>query len=550
MSQYRFEQYFPFQNIRSEQRQAIDFALTSFLEKKKRVVVLEMGTGCGKSVTGVTIARYLQAAYEQGHQSVPLGGCYFLTTQKVLQEQYVKDFGGSKGGLRLLKSASGYCCNMFEGFPEEVSCAEIQRLLKSKAPVGLIYKSCGEICKFKTAREEFFDSPEGITNYAYFLASTTYTQEMQRRGLLILDEGHNIESAVASFVKIGFSNFFYRTVLGVKSPPVNAGQKVVYDWLVNTCRPRLKEVIYSESKKVNKSSDSTEALSLAKKLEVLKRNYNKIEHFIETYDPNVWVLDSSKTDTRGERVYEFKPIVVGEYCQRMLFSHCDRALILSATILDKNVFCESIGVAQEDVEFLRIPSPFSAKNRPVHYLPVGSMSKAMIDKTLPNMVNIIKMLLEQHKNDKGIIHCVNFRIAEHLYREIGPKRLLTHTSDDREEVIKFHLTSSEPTVLLSPSMMEGVDLADNASRFQILCKIPFPYLGDAAIKKRMERNPSWYNYQTVKSVVQSLGRSVRNETDYATSYILDRDWERFYRNSSSMFPAEFSDALQSDVEAV
>jgi len=54
-----------------------------------------------------------------------------------------------------------------------------------------------------------------------------------------------------------------------------------------------------------------------------------------------------------------------------------------------------------------------------------------------------------------------------------------------EEVIKFHETSPHPTVLISPSMMEGVDLADDMSRFQILCKVPFPYLGDAAIKKRM-----------------------------------------------------------------
>jgi ATP-dependent DNA helicase DinG len=86
-------------------------------------------------------------------------------------------------------------------------------------------------------------------------------------------------------------------------------------------------------------------------------------------------------------------------------------------------------------------------------------------------------------------------------------------------------------------------LADDASRFQILCKVPFPYLGDAAVQKRMVANPQWYNYQTVKSVVQALGRSIRNESDHAISYILDQDWERFYKNSKDMFPLEFSAAI-------
>jgi Rad3-related DNA helicase len=92
-------------------------------------------------------------------------------------------------------------------------------------------------------------------------------------------------------------------------------------------------------------------------------------------------------------------------------------------------------------------------------------------------------------------------------------------------------------------MMEGVDLADDASRFQILCKVPFPYLGDEVVKKRMSRDRSWYTYQTVKSIVQSMGRSIRNETDHAVSYILDADWERFYNMNKKMFPEEFTKAL-------
>ncbi len=54
----------------------------------------------------------------------------------------------------------------------------------------------------------------------------------------------------------------------------------------------------------------------------------------------------------------------------------------------------------------------------------------------------------------------------------------------------------------------------------------------------------WYSYQTVKSVVQAMGRSIRNETDYAVSYILDSDWERFFRMNKQMFPEEFTKSIQ------
>jgi Rad3-related DNA helicase len=59
----------------------------------------------------------------------------------------------------------------------------------------------------------------------------------------------------------------------------------------------------------------------------------------------------------------------------------------------------------------------------------------------------------------------------------------------------------------------------------------------------MEKNRAWYPYQTVKSIVQAMGRSIRNEKDHATSYILDADWERFYRMNSVMFPKEFSKSI-------
>lgn len=143
-----------------------------------------------------------------------------------------------------------------------------------------------------------------------------------------------------------------------------------------------------------------------------------------------------------------------------------------------------------------------------------------------------------------VVHnCVNYKIAQYLHENIKSDRLVIHNSENRDQVLKDHIQGPRPTVLLSPSMMEGVDLADDASRFQVLCKVPFPYLGDKVVKKRKSRDPKWYPFQTVKAVIQSMGRSIRNETDHATSYILDEDWEYFYQRNKALFPTDFSRSL-------
>ena len=92
-------------------------------------------------------------------------------------------------------------------------------------------------------------------------------------------------------------------------------------------------------------------------------------------------------------------------------------------------------------------------------------------------------------------------------------------------------------------MTEGVDLKGDLSKFQVICKIPYPYLGDPIIKKRMHKNKGWYALQTAKTIVQSCGRSVRSSSDQAVTYILDSDWNRFYGKNRSIFPEDFKNAL-------
>lgn len=171
----------------------------------------------------------------------------------------------------------------------------------------------------------------------------------------------------------------------------------------------------------------------------------------------------------------------------------------------------------------------------------------LVSKTSVGIRHVYDITVEDTHNfvvsDNVVHNCVSNKVANYLFEAVGSDRLLVHDSTNRDEVLRQHIESTLPTVLLSPSMTEGVDLADDASRFQVLCKVPFPYLGDEVIRKRMEKNSSWYPYQTAKSIIQALGRSVRNSDDFAMSYILDADWDFFYKRNRKYFPSDFSSLL-------
>ena len=545
MPKYPYENYFPFSKIRNEQKIAIEFAIDAF-ESGKKYVVLELGTGVGKSATGLTIARYMEnngisLKKEDGEL---LTGAYVVTTQKILQAQYLNDFGPSSGKnlVRSIKSSTNYKC----GFYEDQTCAESKRILSklTKQLAGTEFqKHCKTICPYSIEKQQFIDSPISITNFSYILAESTYAGKLEPRSLLIVDEAHNTEGELSKFIEVAFSEKFAKDILKCK-PAKNESQVAIFEWIKTTYRKALTKHISSLEKSLMKLSNDIEGYGIqSKQYELLEKHASKIETFIDIYKSENWIMNTTTPpidNRRAGRKYEFKPIDVSPYAFNTFFKLGGRVLMMSATIVDKQVFCSSLGLKLDDVAYISIPSPFPVENRPIHYIPAGSMSKSTIDKTLPIIVETVKMLLEKHASDKGIIHCTNYRIAKYIKENIDSNRLMLHDSINRDEVLNIHVNSKEPTVLLSPSMMEGVDLRDDLSRFQIICKVPFPYLGSLVIKKRMEKNEKWYPYMTAKSIIQSLGRSIRNETDHAVSYILDSDWDRFFNKNKNLFPNEFN----------
>jgi Rad3-related DNA helicase len=524
ISEVDWEKYFPFDVPRPEQITSINAILNAFFVKNKRFFVLEAPIGIGKSAIAITLAEYFTNHFGNGKLSSVI-----LTTQKILQEQYIKEFPD----IANVSAKKNYVC---KHRPGGLTC-----------DIGLamnrIVKQENYTCTYELHRKRFSTSNIALTNLHFYLNYQMEARENRR--LMIVDECHNLESVMTDFVSLQFTKYFISEQLKIAWPIHN---KITEKDFISWVKTKLYTQLESEISRLTKSLMNSSAEYLSgykgmaefKKVEEFVRMKETISLFLEYYDSKNWVISISAT----QDVVSVKPIHSGEYSNLFLFDWADKVLLMSSTILDKDAFCRHNGIPLEDTEFISMESPFPVKNRPIHVIGIGAMSKDKISTTLPRMMIAIEEVLNQHKKDKGIIHCHTYNIASYIKQNIKSDRLLIHGSDDRIEVLKNHLASDKPTVLLSPSFSEGVDLYGELSRFQIIVKVPFPYIGDKYIRTKMERVKDWYNIVTVKLLVQSYGRSIRDYDDYAETYIFDSDFKWFYERNKKLFPEWYKKAIK------
>jgi ATP-dependent DNA helicase DinG len=217
---------------------------------------------------------------------------------------------------------------------------------------------------------------------------------------------------------------------------------------------------------------------------------------------------------------------------------------MSATILDNHSFCETLGIDESKACFIRAESPFDPDKSPIYTVCNCKTSYSDLQdvKNLSTICSTVESILKIYPDSKGIIHTGNMRISRYLKEHINSNRLLVRLDDWSNRVIyEKHINSTEPTVLVSSSMAEGVDLKDDLSRFQIIVKMPFESLADTRIKKLVEISPSWYQVEMFRKLIQECGRSTRNENDYCDTYILDSSFIKFLGTAKSKdwLPSQF-----------
>jgi len=253
---------------------------------------------------------------------------------------------------------------------------------------------------------------------------------------------------------------------------------------------------------------------------------------------------------------ELVPLTVTAMARELLSDSADFVVLSSAYLGHRSALAECLGLEEATVRSFASDSPFPLEQRRIDYRPVGALSKTTLARLEPTLFAEVAAILAAHPREKGLIHAPSYAAGRRLVADLAARapalsrRLIwVESAEAKARALEQHRASPAPTVLVSPSLREGVDLPDDFLRFQVVTKMPYPDLGDPWTAARQERDPRWYALETAKALVQAYGRSCRHADDYGITYVLDGQFERFLTHYRALLPPWFLDAVHSALRA-
>lgn len=503
----------------------------SAFETGVRFVVIEAPPGVGKTLVATTLARQF-------------GDAWICTVTKQLQNQIIQEF--EEIGARELRGRGSYVCKRLidatYGTPEmgdAHSCeAGAERFRKDPCRAGE--------CPYRLAKAEALKSPMAICNYMSFLYNvgvgkfsiaaglTPLPDEEEEaaqwvRPLLVCDEAHRLESVLLDHTAVTINAG--RLPIKLDLPfPATGNAPACFAWLE----------LFLEDATAEMERDELDEHLTAKARKELRGLMSRAQFAVDHRDAEEWIAEPTEDGKPG---FVLKPLTVKSFAERV-FKYGDKVVLMSATILDAQKVTAALGINPIDYVFVRTDCPFPVENRQVICSGLN-MNKVHRDRSWPQMTHQVGLILEHHEKDKGLVLTSSNEMADYLMAQLPPRaknRLLVARGADRMEKYQRHVDARYPSVLIAPGFWEGADLKNDLSRFQILPAIPrAQWAGQVAARAGID--PDWYRLIAFQQLIQGLGRSVRNDKDYATSYVFDADLKREAQRADSLLPQWFRDAL-------
>ena len=532
---------------RKEQSDALQFVKKTYSENAKiKFFLLDLPVGVGKSHLAIMLSDW----YSRVNNGTKID---IITAGKILQDQYDTSYES----INNLKGKENYDCNQYA-----CSCAngkEFNRLNKT---------TC-DACPYDSARNGYISGKVSLTNFHLYLTYALYNQsivEGRESTMLIVDECDMLDSVMSDFISIKITENVVKKLKFTNEAKVLKALKSVstiseYVSFLEFMKVELAVTIGSldSSMQGDRSAKSDKRdlkiskivgggnkdVKLMQIINDLRQYQMKIDLFLSEYNsnPDNWVLETNWND-KNQKELSLEPIWAYDYLDKYVWSNYDTVILMSGTILDKNLFSELNGLDAENTVYYSVESPFPIQNRIIYYMPLGKMSYQRKEETFGNYKPFIYKLLKKYEGKKGIIHTNSFELSDWIRRDIEDTRLLFHTSSNKEEMLRLHMEGKDPTVFVSPSVGTGVSFDHERSRFQIIAKVPYPSLASQKNKLRQKNNPDWYAYRTVAGLIQMYGRSIRSKTDFADTIILDGSFGDILKYSSKFIPQWFSSSIK------
>lgn len=545
---------------RQGQKEVVEQIIQTFLQKKYKVVICDIPTGGGKSLCAMAVSYVLNEIGKRG---------YILTSEISLQDQYEYDIRNYKLPFGSVKGIDNYTCTDNDEKHSLRTCK-----IRNLAPKSM---QCYSECPYFSARDFASSSKTAVLNYSYWLIMQNYANKKRKdeessasffptRDYTICDESHKIldivqghyspritENTVDKLFKL--SDFFL--LHKVKDHSLNVN-------IIKNCIDELKEnedqdILYGHLQSIQKS-----LASFLSSIEVLKervdtqfKNKKPPHEWREALYLSDWVKDFhckiedynytiEQTNVRnlvknisGSDIV-FNCLEESFMMDRYFHKHAGFTVLMSATISDPKQYMKSLNIKQ--AKYIKMDNLFNYEKSPIYFYPKRKMNYKDMDKNKEWLYSKINEIILNHKDESGIIHSASYdltmKIRENLSVE-NRKRVFVYEGTDEKRKVLDMMKSTKGMILMGPSLLEGIDLKDDFARFLIFAKTPFPSLNDRFIKLKMEQNPTWYHWRSVISVIQGMGRPIRNENDWCVSYYLDGCLSDLLHYNRQMFSKEF-----------
>ena len=540
-----------------------------FIENKQYAVI-EAPTGSGKTIIGFVLFFCVQYLKNKSLNDIentvarPINThptAYFLTSNKLLQEQINSDLDrfDFRYYIAQLKGGDNYSCLYDKTLTYKTR--PCKGYSTKDKETHICYSKCYLECPYNVARLEASQSACTVLNYAYFLnvMRSEFKPFFNTRELTICDEAHLIPDIVCNIFNFEFTQYFANQFYKLlQELELNFGSteeltkcKTVVMLLFDLFKFQIHNAnsiiaYYINAQALRESWNAVDKSKYTSYEVRISDNIERLEELLQTKNdfdnllkrPKDIYVESELIAENKElnaKVYKHvvKDLSEADMVRNNMLSKLEKAVFMSATLGDIDEYAQLMGLPENSYVGLRLPSTFNWEKSPIYNCNSGWLNynnfQSNIDKII---MDCLKICIEYHPKEKGIIHTSTFNISKLLQDKIAmglvpePSRFLFYnTTDEKEKCVEFMRKSNQPLILVGPSLYEGLDLKDDLGRFNILIKVPYAQMSDY-VKKKTERFPFWYNRVTKEKIVQAIGRTNRHVEDYSKVYLLDSCFQK------------------------
>lgn len=267
-------------------------------------------------------------------------------------------------------------------------------------------------------------------------------------------------------------------------------------------------------------------------------------------------LESGNWVYTGDRQsVAFKPVTVDRVGQDKLWQHGDKWLLMSATVISADEMLESLGWDEdEEWRLVKCPSTFPKENRKVVVWPIVSMNYKNREAAWPEVVKGVEAIALEGEASTGkmLIHSSSYSLTIHIAEALEDaclgRPIFYYTSAAGKEAAFNNWQASVNGIMVAPSLDRGIDLPGDKCRTQVIVKVPFLSIKDKQVSARLygtgRSGKIWYAVNAIRTIIQMCGRAVRSEEDYATTYILDKQFvDNLYSSYRNLIPNWWREAL-------